>query len=104
MLAVLPRAGRYSLGPERPETFNAELELAIKLKEVERYHDAERLEVHVMETREHALGPEYLEALSIQAHLAFTYTKLGRYLDAKQLMVKMMETRERLLGPEHPKT
>ncbi|KAF8517256.1 hypothetical protein BU17DRAFT_67010 [Hysterangium stoloniferum] len=95
---------RHSLGPEHPETLNAEVDLAIELKELERYQDAERLEIHVMESRERLLAPEHPNTLSVQANLAFTYTKLGRYLDAEKLMVKVMETKERVLGPEHLET
>ena len=67
----------------------------------ERFAEAEREFVQVVQTNSSVLGAEHPDTLSSVANLASTYRDQGRWNEAEELQVQVMETRKVVLGTEH---
>lgn len=63
-----------------------------------RWKDAEKLQLHVMETRKRVLGPEDPVTLSTMASLGFAYWVQGQYKEGEELQIYVLEKRNYLLG------
>ncbi|KAJ5808841.1 hypothetical protein N7474_010110 [Penicillium riverlandense] len=66
--------------------------------------EAEKLLVHVIETRKTKLGKDHPDTLASIANLAATYMSQGRWAEAEQLNIQVMETRKTKLGKNHSDT
>jgi tetratricopeptide (TPR) repeat protein len=83
-------AARRRLGPDDPETVQAELNLAHCLVELNRPDEADVLLQHVVGIRTKDLGPDdpqTLLALGLSANVA---KKLGRFEEARDLHIKVL--------------
>jgi tetratricopeptide (TPR) repeat protein len=84
-------ACRRDLGPDDPETVQAELNLARHLVELHRSEEADALLQHVVSIRTAELGsdnPETVLALALSANVA---KKLGRFEEARELHLQLLK-------------
>ncbi|KAL3480031.1 hypothetical protein BJX99DRAFT_254916 [Aspergillus californicus] len=64
-----------------------------------RNHEAERLELRLIEEKKVEFGPEHPETLETIGALAATYYEQGRWKEAEELGLFMFEANKKLLGP-----
>ncbi|KAM3437473.1 hypothetical protein MY4824_003832 [Beauveria thailandica] len=69
-----------------------------------RWVEAERLQLHVIETYKTKLGADHSKTLASMNDLALTYAKQHRFKEANRLNVQVLETETRKLGADHPDT
>ncbi|RDW59873.1 hypothetical protein BP6252_12960 [Coleophoma cylindrospora] len=72
--------------------------------EKERWEDAEKLDLQVIEIEKRVFGLDNLDTAKKMAKLASTYRYQGRLTEAEELESQVMEMRLRLLGQEHADT
>ncbi|PVF92032.1 hypothetical protein CPB86DRAFT_718245, partial [Serendipita vermifera] len=65
-------------------------------------HEAEGLEIKVLEMRQEILGERHPDTIKASNNLALTYQKLGRLMEAKELSQKAYELAKAVLGENHP--
>jgi tetratricopeptide (TPR) repeat protein len=69
-----------------------------------RWHEAEELQVKMMEARRRVLGEEHPDTIRAMGNLAATHCIQGRLKEAEELQVKVIDAMRRVLGEEHPDT
>jgi hypothetical protein len=106
--AVLYRralAGREeALGPAHPDTLTLVNNLAVLLKSLGKYDEAEPLYWRALAGKEEALGPAHPSTLTSVGNLARLLGSQGRYDEAEPLMRRDLAGCEKALGPAHPDT
>jgi tetratricopeptide (TPR) repeat protein len=96
---------RGALGPEHPDTLEAQAHLAMLLNEaLRRPRDAEHLARQTWEARGRVLGPEHPDTLESMHNYAGNLYQLGRLDEAGRLFRECWEACRRVLGPEHEQT
>ena len=60
------------LGPNHPDTLKTKTNYAITLKNLNRYKEAEKLELEVMKAQEEVLGPNHPDTLKTKTNYAST--------------------------------
>ena len=70
----------------------------------ERWDEAKKLEVDVINVRQAQLGLDHPDTLTSMANLASTYGNLGKWDEAEKLFVDVMNARKTKLGSNHPDT
>ncbi|KAJ5320611.1 hypothetical protein PENANT_c033G05358 [Penicillium antarcticum] len=104
-MAEMSRKQRLKIGgAEDEDTLNSTAMLAVAYRLEGRWHEAEQLEVQVIETRKTKLGADHPSTLTSIANLAFTLWNQGRWEEAEQLEMQVIETRKTKLGADHPDT
>ena len=73
------------LGPNHPDTLKTKGSYAITLKNLNRYKEAEKLELEVMKAQEEVLGPNHPDTLWTKNNYAVTLKNLNRYKEAEKL-------------------
>jgi hypothetical protein len=69
-----------------------------------RYAEAEKLNLHLLETSKRVLGDEHPDTLLVMGRLASLLMAQGRSGEAEPLMLQTLESSKRVLGDEHPST
>jgi tetratricopeptide (TPR) repeat protein len=92
------------LGPNHPDTLNAENSLAIAYLMAGRVTEAIALYEQVLAAREQLLGPDHPDTLKSRNNLANAYRAAGRTTEAITLHEQALAAHERVLGPDHPDT
>jgi serine/threonine protein kinase len=95
---------KSALGPEHPDTLDAENELAIAYWGAGRLGDVIPLLERVRAAQAAAPGPDHPQTLSTQNDLGIAYTEAGRFGRAVALLEKTLAARTAVLGPDHPET
>ena len=70
---------------------------------LEKWNEAEQLEVQVMDMRKKLLGAEYLDTIMSIKNLARTYSYLGKWNEAEQLEVQAIDMIMKLIVLENLK-
>jgi serine/threonine protein kinase/Tfp pilus assembly protein PilF len=95
---------RERLGPDHPETLDAENLLGVTLQDRGELAEAEPLLRRSLEIRRRVLGPEHAETLGAENNLGELLREEGRLAEAEALFRHGLEIRRRTLGPENPRT
>lgn len=92
------------LEKDDPGSLASMADLALEYFYEGKLNEAEKLQVHVMQTHKRVLGDEHADTLKSMSDLAKTYRKGAREDEAASLQLHVMETRKRIFGDEHPDT
>jgi hypothetical protein len=76
--------------------------LAATYRDQDRWKEAERLEVQVMEMRKTKLGNEHPDTLTSMASLALTWKASGKTADAIDLLRDCLAKQKHTVGINHP--
>ena len=95
---------RRVLGPEHPDTLNAQRLLARLEMYQGDYADAEKLLRVTYDGQKRVLGAEHLDSLQTASTLGGLYSQQGRYLEAEKLLSDLLERTRRVRGPDDPQT
>ena len=92
------------LGPDHPDTLNAQNSLAAVYQSAGKAAEAIPLLERTLVTRQRILGPDHPDTLTSQNNLATTYQDAGRVDEAILLLAQTLAVREGRLGQDHPST
>ncbi|KAJ7120176.1 hypothetical protein C8R44DRAFT_921195 [Mycena epipterygia] len=71
---------------------------------LERWQEAQELEVAVLERRRNIFGDNHPETLIAMSNLAVTYRVLHKLQEAEELEILVLQKRRNVLGDNHPET
>jgi tetratricopeptide (TPR) repeat protein len=100
--AVALRSER--LGPDHPDTLEAQENLAVVLMQLGELAAAEPLFQQCLEARRRVLGPDHPQTLTAVNNLANLLSAQGKLAEAEPLLRQCLEGRRRVQGPDHPLT
>lgn len=92
------------LGPEHPDTLQAQHTLANNLDYAGNYSEAEKLYRQVLDVQLRVLGPEHAATLKTMHNLGGTLGREGKKSEAEQLQRNALEGRRHVLGSDRPDT
>ena len=79
-------------GEEHPDIITAMGNLAATFISLEKYADAEKLQMNALSLCNKLLGEEHPNTISTMGNLAATYKSLGKYTDVQKLQIKILES------------
>ena len=77
--------------------------LAYTYQSLEKYGDAEKLKIKVLDLKNRLLGEEH-PTINEMENLAIAFHYLQKYQDAAKLEVQVVNILKKIFGEEHPKT
>lgn len=95
---------RKILGDEHPSTLMSMNMLALVLKELDEFEEAERIHRQALELSRRVLGETHPLTLEIMNHLALVAKRQGKNAEAETFFRQTWEARKKLLGERHPDT
>ena len=91
-------------GEDHPETIRAGRDLGITLSNLEKYAQAEKLQVKVLDASRRVLGKEHPDTITDMIHIAFTLKAISCHSEANILLNEAVQLQTKILGSNHPKT
>jgi hypothetical protein len=92
------------LGVEHPHTIHVMAKIANTYYRLEKYTEAEKLEIQVLDARNRILGVEHPHTILAMENLAATLRCLVKYTEAVKLVIQAQEVKRRVSGAESPYT
>jgi len=102
--SIIARMSALALEHIKVDTQDSVNMLAVMLKDLGRYKEAEAMSRKALRRREISLGKEHLDTLSCVNTLANVLRVQGKYEDARKMNLRALSGRRKLLGEEHPDT
>ena len=90
------------LGEEHPDTVTAMANLAGTLNALNKFIEAEKLQIQAVDLSIRISGAKHPDTLINMGNLAATYNILGKYEEAEKLEIQVLDITTRTLGAEHP--
>ncbi|WP_329020716.1 tetratricopeptide repeat protein [Streptomyces sp. NBC_01601] len=95
---------RRTVGAEHPLSTASASRLAVILRRLEEYEEAEQLTRSVLAIREAELGAEHLHTLQSRIELALILVRSGRPDEGRKIGAATLEVCQRTLEPTRPET
>lgn len=93
-----------TLGPEHPDTLEAQRLLGAAYLNQDRVDEAELLWQELWETSRRVFGEKHTNTLAALSGLGRVYLSQGRCAEGEEVLLRLVEDHRSLLGPQHAKT
>ena len=97
-------SSRFALGPHDCDTLEAEKQLAVTLRRIEKYTEALALFDEVMKAEQEMLNPRHPQVLMTRSNFAVTLGKLERHEEASMMLEGVLAAEREVLGDMHFET
>ncbi|KZT37775.1 hypothetical protein SISSUDRAFT_987166 [Sistotremastrum suecicum HHB10207 ss-3] len=78
--------------------------LALTLRSLGKFAEAEQMQRELLQKRQEILGPDHPETLITMHNLGETLHTLEKFAEAEQMQRELLQKRQEILGPDHPHT